>query len=166
MYLSFCHFELSSYSWNQVLYFLNNFLNETVKARRGRLYGDPFSLVFITKTTTRQRRGAKAEANDLTSTASNFFHFNRLWYSTWMLKCSQVVIKSIYPQRFLFQKNVIFSRQSFYSILHSIDVSLAATSSLRRHNLILQQKIMAQKSITWVFLKLYFALLHSIAYEH
>ena len=101
----------------------------------------------------------RPRCNDLTSTASNFCHFNRLWYSTWMLKCSQVVIKSIYPQRFLFQKNVIFSRQSFYSILHSIDVSLAATSSPRRHNIILQQKIMAQKSITWVFLKFFFAFL-------
>ena len=126
-----------------------------MKARQGRLCIDPFSLVFITKTTTRQRRGAKAEANDLTSTASNFFHFNRLWYPAWMLKCTQVVIRSIYSQKFLYQKNVIFSRQSFYSILHSIDVSLAATSSPRRHNLVLQQKIMAQKSITWVFLTVF-----------
>ena len=55
-YLLISHFELSLYSLNQVYYFWNNFQKETVKARRGRLYADPFSLVFITKTTTRQRR--------------------------------------------------------------------------------------------------------------
>ena len=62
-YLLISHSELSLYSLTQFYYFWNNFQKETVKARRSRLYADPFSLVFITKTTTRQRSGAKARGH-------------------------------------------------------------------------------------------------------
>ena len=121
-YILFCHFKLSWYNWNQFHYFWNNYLNETVKARRGRLYVDPFPWVFITKTTTRQRSGAKAEVERPHIDGLEFLPFQSSVISCLNVKVfpsrdqkhlsSKIPVskeRNIFPPKFLF--NTPFNRR-------------------------------------------------------